>query len=383
MKQSLIMLASKIYYLYKLFPALGLIFSQLCFPFKNISNTPIEFIHKGKQAKLISAKKIINRKTTLPELEKVFKAYGLVNVQTVDTTIIVNLKYAGKNNFLNTNMYGEIKNAYLQRDVCKKLKQASAWLKKYNPSYRLVILDAARPVSIQQKMWLDIPLPDGDREKFVSSPQIGSLHNFGAAVDVTIADQHGHYLDMGTGFDSFSDTAYTVDEDYLLKIHKLTQLQYQNRRLLRKIMQQSGFTPIETEWWHFNACSRNYAKAHYPLIVSHLLNQNPWLAQNKVNAPVLKKINTASVSFKIQLAMSKEKWSGKDKKFKGLDVNYYIHNGFYKYTTGNFSSLDKAVEMLDTVKQRGFTDAFIVAFSQNTRISVKDAIELIHDKNNH
>jgi D-alanyl-D-alanine dipeptidase len=353
-------------------------------PFGTVSNTKFDFILKGKPAKQqIPCNKFVPKKIVFSELEKVYKAYKLVNVQKLDPTIMVNLKYADTDNFLKTNMYGYIKNAYLQQDVAIKLAHASVLLKKTNPLYRLVVLDAARPLSIQQKMWVDINLPNGNKEKFVASPQIGSLHNFGAAVDISIANKDGKYLDMGTSFDSFSDTAYTVNEEYLLKTHKLNQRQYENRKLLRKIMVQAGFSTIETEWWHFNSCSRNYAKSHYPLIVSHLFNQNPLFAQKVVvNAPTLEKVENPTVSFKIQVMISQNKFSGKEAKFKNLTINFYVHDGFFKYTTGNFSSLEKALNMLDKVKSLGFKDAFIVAFNNNKRISIKDATELLHYKNN-
>lgn len=66
-------------------------------------------------------------------------------------------------------------------------------------------------------MWVDINLPNGEKEKFVTSPDIGSLHNYAAAVDVTLAKSDGTMLDMGTPYDTFSELSYTVNEDRLVK----------------------------------------------------------------------------------------------------------------------------------------------------------------------
>lgn len=372
---------SKIYYLYQIFPAFLYVFSFLWTPSISIKsfnqNNTVE-----KNAILIKrhySLAILKRNVSGSELEKIYKDYGLVDVQLLDSTIIVDLRYAGTNNFLRKNMYGEIHRAFLQKEVAQKLIKASALLKEQKPNLRLVILDAARPLSIQHLMWTDISLPNGNKEKFVSSPQIGSLHNFGAAVDVTLITTEGIYLDMGTSFDSFSDTAYTVNEDYLLKSGKLNLEPYQNRKLLRKIMVEAGFTPIETEWWHFNSCSRNYARNHYPLIVSHIYNENPLLANKAKSSVQLAEISSKKVEFRIQLLASINKYSIKDAKFKKLNVQCYKQDHFYKYTTGHFTSLETAMEYLEQIKKIGFNDAFIVAFNNNERISIKDAIELLHN----
>ncbi|MGQ9846143.1 MAG: M15 family metallopeptidase [Bacteroidales bacterium] len=372
---------SKIYYLYQIFPAFLYVFSFLLTPSIFIESS---YRNKTLDKKAIPIKKhyslaVLKRVVNDSELEKIYKDYGLVDVSMLDSTIIVDLRYAGTNNFLRKNMYGNIRRAFLQKDVAQKIVKASALLKEQKPNLRLVILDAARPLSIQKLMWTDIVLPNGDKEKFVSSPQIGSLHNFGAAVDVTLSTAEGNYLDMGTSYDSFSDTAYTVNEDYLLKSGKLNLQQYQNRRLLREIMTKAGFTSIETEWWHFNSCSRNYARTHYPLIVSHIYNENPLLAHKAKVSAHLPEMSSIKVEFRIQIFASVNKYSVKDPKFKKLNVQYYKQDNFYKYTTGHFISLETAMQYLEQIKDYGFNDAFVVAFNNNERISIKDAIELLHN----
>lgn len=374
---------SKIYYLYQIFPAFLYVFSFLWMPTVSRqssfqSSSTVKMAHCALQHRHLM---LAIRTISDSELEKIYKDYGLVDVNTFDSTIMVDLRYAGTQNFLGKNMYGEIKHAYVQKDVALKLVKASQWIREYQSDLRLVVLDAARPLSIQQLMWTDILLPNGNKEKFVSSPQIGSLHNFGAAVDVTLYRLSKGYLDMGTSFDSFSDTAYTINEDYLLRTGKLNQQQYQNRRLLRKVMTIAGFSPIETEWWHFNSCSRNYAKSHYPLIVSHIYAENPLLASKTKVPPQLADISSKKVEFRIQILTSVNKYSANEARFKKLTVQYYKQDNLYKYTTGHFSNLDKALTYLEQIKEKGFNDAFVVAFNNNERISIKDAVEMLHNSN--
>jgi len=97
-------------------------------------------------------------------------------------------------------------------------------------------------------------------------PKYGSLHNFGAAVDVSIVNEHGDLMDMATEFDHFGVLAYPTKEDSLLKAGALTQAQVTNRKLLRDVMYKAGFFNIQTEWWHFNAMYRNAASEKYQII---------------------------------------------------------------------------------------------------------------------
>jgi len=71
---------------------------------------------------------------------------------------------------------------------------------------------------------------------------------------------------MGTPFDYFGKEAWITSEDSLVKVGKLTREQVNNRKLLRRTMQQAGFRAIPSEWWHFNAYSRPRAQELYPII---------------------------------------------------------------------------------------------------------------------
>lgn len=192
---------------------------------------------------------------------------GIVDVQAINPAIQIDLKYTTSDNFVKERLYYTIDKAYLQKEVALMLSKAQDALSKLHPGYRLLIYDALRPVSVQQKMWdaLDSLTP-ADRAKFVSNPKNLSLHNMGAAVDLTIIDKNGKALDMGAGFDDIRKIAYPSLEATFLKTGELTALHISNRKLLRNIMQAQGFRQLPTEWWHYNACSRDEAKSKYPVV---------------------------------------------------------------------------------------------------------------------
>ena len=202
----------------------------------------------------------------LPSIEVIMIEYGLVDVRELDPTIIVELKYSTSDNFLGKDIYEGMKNAYLQPDVAKLLVRAQKFLKSIYPEFSLIVYDAARPRSIQQKMWDAVDAPFQEKIRFLANPANGSIHNFGAAVDVSIVDANGNPLDMGTGFDHMGELAYPSLEEVMLEQGKLKLVHIENRRLLRSVMRHAGFWGIQSEWWHFNACSRAEAKERYQII---------------------------------------------------------------------------------------------------------------------
>lgn len=192
----------------------------------------------------------------------------LVDVQSICPDIQINLKYCTSDNFLKQRLYFSIDRAYLQKDVAIRLAKVQQALSEQKSGYRLLVFDALRPVSVQEKMWnaLDTIVPV-ERAKFVSNPKNRSLHNFGAAVDISILDASGQLLDMGAGFDDIRKIAYPCLEDSFLRTGQLSPLQLSNRLLLRNLMKSQGFRQLPTEWWHYNACSREEAKQKYQVVL--------------------------------------------------------------------------------------------------------------------
>jgi zinc D-Ala-D-Ala dipeptidase len=202
----------------------------------------------------------------MPEIEKQFLAAGLVDVRMIDSTIKIDLKYSSCDNFLFLDMYGDLNKCYLQAEVAEKLSKAQQMLKDKFPYYSLIIFDGVRPRSIQFMMWDTIAVPAYERSRYVSNPLNGSLHNFGAAVDLSIIDENGIELDMGTAYDYFGELAYPREEQRMIDEGKLTYKQLFNRQILREAMLAAGFMSITTEWWHFNSCTRNEAIIKYKIV---------------------------------------------------------------------------------------------------------------------
>lgn len=208
----------------------------------------------------------LTKETSVNPLEQRLIDSGLVNVKWIDPGIQVDLKYSTTDNFLGVDIYGDFDGAFLQKDVAMMLAKAQEHLQKQYPFYSLIIYDAVRPRSIQRRMWDTLKLPPGEKTKYLSNPRLGSLHNYGAAVDVSIVNEQGIALDMGTPYDYFGELAHPEKEEQLITEGKLTQHQTSNRKLLREVMQSAGFFNIQTEWWHFNACTRSEAEKWYKIV---------------------------------------------------------------------------------------------------------------------
>ena len=191
----------------------------------------------------------------------------VVNIQELDPTILVDLRYSSKNNFLKKDMYGDLEECFLRRKPAEMLCQANEHLKASHPELRLLVFDGLRTRSVQKKLWdaLDT-IPISVRTQFVADPEKGSIHNYGAAVDLTLALENGSELDMGTEYDHFGELAFPALEDSLLALGKLTDKQIENRTILRQVMTKAGFSTIDSEWWHFDAFSRNETKSKYTIV---------------------------------------------------------------------------------------------------------------------
>ena len=189
------------------------------------------------------------------------KRYGLVDVQSLDKNIGVELKYATEDNFVGENMYGSLRKAYLLPHFAKKVVQAQQILRQRKPGYSLLIYDAARPISVQRRMRKAV---EGTPfTAYVADGSRGGRHNYGVAVDLTIADEAGVPLDMGAGFDDFTRKAWVGEDDafslaeyksYVEKLRRdglISNEAAANRCLLLEIMDMVELRPYVKEWWHY------------------------------------------------------------------------------------------------------------------------------------
>lgn len=202
------------------------------------------------------------------------KGDTLVSVDHFNKNIWWELKYATKDNFMHRVLYDTMQKVYVQIDVARRLGRSQKYLTGRNPDYHLLVYDGLRPISVQWEMWnaLDT-VPAFERGRFVSNPRNGSVHNYGAAVDLTICDQARKPLDMGAGYDDIRKIAYPSLESEFLASGEITQQQIDNRKLLRRALKSQGFSNIPTEWWHFNAFPRPIVKAKYQLVTNELAEE--------------------------------------------------------------------------------------------------------------
>lgn len=198
------------------------------------------------------------------QLEKYLNSQDLVNIHSLDKTIKVDLKYATRDNFTKRILYDSLSNAYLHPLAAEKLSRAQQLLKNEYPNYSLLVYDAVRPLSIQKIMYQVVQ--GTPYAAYVANPVRTGLHNYGMAVDLTICDEDGQALDMGTPFDFFGSAAGINNESDLIRRKILRPKQVENRKLLRAIMTEAGFLTIRGEWWHFNAVSLSEAKSKHKLI---------------------------------------------------------------------------------------------------------------------
>lgn len=200
----------------------------------------------------------------LPDWESVLKGMGLVDVQQECPEILVDLKYSSPDNFIGQDVYGDLDKCFLQKEAAAKLAAAQRKLTELRPGWRLLVFDGARPRRIQARFFAIVE--GTPQQQYVADPARGSIHNYGAAVDLTIVDAGGRELDMGTPFDFFGELAQPKLESEFLARGKLTRDQLDNRLLLRNVMTSAGFRPISNEWWHFDAFPPKEVRARYKII---------------------------------------------------------------------------------------------------------------------
>lgn len=169
--------------------------------------------------------------------ETIINDTTFVNLKDYSKDFVYDMKYATSDNFLKAKVY-DCAECFLRLKTVKALINANTeFIKK---GYKIKIFDCYRPLDIQKRMWKIVPNPD-----YVANPSKGSIHNRGGAVDITLVDTNGKELDMGTAFDFFGiEASHNYDN--------LSQEIKSNRELLKNIMIQNGFNPINSEWWHYN-----------------------------------------------------------------------------------------------------------------------------------
>jgi D-alanyl-D-alanine dipeptidase len=187
----------------------------------------------------------------------------LVDVTTLDERFLLDIKYATTDNFFGQKVYDEPR-CLLVKSVAEKMSAAQRWLDRHHAGLRLMFKDCYRPHSVQLVMWEAVK--GTPKARYVANPhnKVGSIHSYGAAVDLTLAGADGKELDMGTPYDHLGELAEPRHEAKFLEAGKLTKEQVANRRILRRAMNQSGMHGLLNEWWHFNEHAPKAIRNKYP-----------------------------------------------------------------------------------------------------------------------
>lgn len=167
----------------------------------------------------------------------------LTELRALDSTIVVDLRYATSDNFTGAPLPGyDANRAFLRREAAAALARVQR--RALAEGYRLKVWDGYRPVRATEAMvaWTQRV----GREELVRDGYIASRsrHNLGVAIDLTlVARDTGRELAMGTPFDTFSPAAHTANA---------TGEVARNRATLVRLMQSEGWVNYPQEWWHFS-----------------------------------------------------------------------------------------------------------------------------------
>jgi D-alanyl-D-alanine dipeptidase len=185
-----------------------------------------------------------------------------VDIRTVVPDAIIDLRYATTDNFTHVQLYPTNARCMVHESMVAGLRTAAARLR--HDGYRLVFWDCYRPHAVQVQMFQIVPNPE-----WVARPgDYATSHESARSVDVTLAYQHGTcaasvqvhgycLLDMGTGFDDFTDRAHAFATDGVSSTAQT------DRAILRHAMEAGGLTVYSGEWWHFDVAG---STVHRPIL---------------------------------------------------------------------------------------------------------------------
>ncbi len=170
--------------------------------------------------------------------------------------------------------YGSANPFTLRQEVVLRLLHAQEELDQERPGYKLHIFDGFRPQTVQtymrqfehDKYVLEAGLnpaklsPELKAEFWEKVDQVWSRpsedplmappHSTAAVVDLSIVDENGKLLNMGSEFD---EPTSRIHPNYYSDLSDPESIQIcANRELLNKVMSDQGFHRIPHEWWHFS-----------------------------------------------------------------------------------------------------------------------------------
>jgi D-alanyl-D-alanine dipeptidase len=218
-------------------------------------------------------------------------AQDLVEIRSVDPTIVVEARYAGVHNFIGRPIIGyHAEKCFLTPEAASALAKVQAEVRTFGLS--LKVYDCYRPQravndfiawakdeadqKMKREFYPRVDKRDAFKLGYISEK---SGHSRGSTVDLTLvplpAPPQPQYrdgqrlvdctarrrwrdntLDMGTGYDCFDELAHAANPN-------LSPLARRNRLLLKSVMEKFGFRGIVTEWWHFTLANEPFPNTYF------------------------------------------------------------------------------------------------------------------------
>src|SRR5713226_1345749 len=160
----------------------------------------------------------------------------LIEITPTTHDVELDIAYASARNLTGRPVYARAA-CYLHQEAESKLCRAIDLARPLG--LRLRIFDAFRPAEAQWALWTARPDP-----AFLADPKRGSPHSRGVAIDLTLLDEAGQELDMGTPFDAFTPLSNHASTAVSPAAQK-------NRLLLLGLMSAAGWDFYGNEWWHY------------------------------------------------------------------------------------------------------------------------------------
>ena len=154
---------------------------------------------------------------------------------------------------------------YARKSVGLKLTQAQSLL----PSgIKLLIKECYRPMWVQKGFWdgyvsfLQKKFPEWSEQQVyeecskLNAPLDVAPHTTGGAVDLTLIDSNGVWLDMGTEFNA---SPLETNQATYTRAENISDIAKENRKILVEVMTTAGFVNYPTEWWHWSYGDKYWA----------------------------------------------------------------------------------------------------------------------------
>ncbi len=194
---------------------------------------------------------------------------GFVYLDKVIPNIVLEMRYASKNNFTGRVIDGyAAPKCILTKQAAEALKNVQEELNRYSMS--LKIYDAYRPqrsVDDFIRWWKDTGdirmkneyYPDESKDQLFRKGYISlkSPHTRGSTVDLTIVIlPQKQELSMGSNFDLFGEMSNT-------EYKNINPFQKVNRLFLKLVMEKHGFLNYDLEWWHYTLKNEPFPDTYF------------------------------------------------------------------------------------------------------------------------